>query len=124
MRLFGAVLMGAALASAPVLVAGPALAQGNDVLGQVQRFFNGPSNDNGYQNNQDAYQRGRLDEQRRQEEAQRERWREQHAQSYDRYPEQRGYYSPGPADAGQYYNRGPADGGHYYNGPAYDPDRR
>ena len=101
MKLLGIALAGATLALSPVLVAAPALAQ-NDVLGQVQRFFNGPNND------QNAYEQGRLDQQRR-EEAQREEWRREHANNY--YPDQRRY---GPQYSENY-------GPRYANPPVYNP---
>lgn len=108
MKLFGAILTGAALAVVPALVAVPAHAQ--DVLGQVQRFF-GPPSDEGHNNNQDAYQRGRLDEQRRLQAQQQERWREQHAENHDRYPDQRGYNNNNDRRSDQGYY-----GGQYPNG--------
>jgi hypothetical protein len=112
MRLFGAILASAALAVAPVLAAAPALAQDNGPLGQVQKFLNGNNNNN---NSSDAYQQGRADQQR-EEQARRDRWRQQHAEtsgnyrsdrSSDRYQDPRGAYDPGPRYSQGYsgYNR-------------------
>lgn len=73
MRFYRAAMFGAALAL-PLAVGGfvgHAHAQ-NSLGDQVQRLFNGNNN-----NDQNAYERGRED-QLRQQQAQRERWRETH----------------------------------------------
>lgn len=114
MRLFNAVLAGAALALAPMMAAGPAMAQDNGPLGQVQRFLNGNNNNNN--NERNAYEQGRLDQQR-QEQARRERWRQEHAQNNSRYQQPRGTYETGP---------GYREGYNGYNGynQGYDTYRR
>lgn len=114
MKLFSAVLAGAALAAAPMMAAGPAAAQDNGPLGQVQRFFNGNSNNN---NKGNAYEQGRMDQQR-QEEARREQRRQEHAQNNGRYQEPRGNYQTGPRYREGYngYNQGGND--------TYDSNRR
>ena len=100
MRLFGAASFGAAALALPLAMGTvPAKAQGNDVLGQVQRFFNNGRND------QDAYQRGREDELRRQQ-AQRDRWRENHDRyGYNdrQYRGDRDYYDNRYSENGQRY---------------------
>ena len=62
-----------ALAVPLAMATAPAQAQSNDALGQVQRFFKGGQND---QNDQNAYQRGREDELRRQQAQRDEHWRD------------------------------------------------
>ncbi len=98
MKLLGIAVAGAALTLSPALVAAPAMAQ-NDVLGQVQRFFNNPND-----NNRNAYEQGRIDQQRRdqarREEARREEWQRDHADAYNRYPDR----PPPPPYNGPYNN--------------------
>ncbi|HEX5327435.1 MAG TPA: hypothetical protein VFW75_12255 [Acetobacteraceae bacterium] len=73
MRWFGAAILGAAL-TVPLAVASVPAQADNDVLGQMQRLFNGNQSD------RNAYERGRADQARQQH----ERWRERHDRAYNR----------------------------------------
>ncbi|HJU27441.1 MAG TPA: hypothetical protein VJ722_12250, partial [Rhodanobacteraceae bacterium] len=71
MRLINIVAAGL-LAVGPIFAfSSPARAEPNDLLGRAQQFLNNNNNNNS-QSNQDAYERGRQDEMRR-EQAQRDR---------------------------------------------------
>lgn len=108
MKVMGAAIVGLTLV-APLAIATPP-AQAQDVMGQVQRFFN-PNGD------QQAYERGREDQWRQQQaeraqrQAQRDRSREEQGYS------DRGYYDNGPT----YSQRDGSNGRDYnYNQPYYN----
>jgi hypothetical protein len=98
------------LLTLPLVSMAPAAhADSNDFLGQAQRFLNNGNNSNtNTSTSNDAYERGRRDEQRRQEAARdRERWRQDHAEDWRR---------------GDRYRDGSGSDSGYRSGPGYGSD--
>jgi len=76
-----------AVLAVPLVSLAPSARADNDLMGQVQKFFN---NDNDNDHDRNAYQRGREDEMRRQQAERRDaRWRREHDRDVSRYQRDR-----------------------------------